>query len=87
VTLGGSGGASADEGAEGISSPAAVVVVVERNEREEPAVTVGALLLRSAGLRLVGAEAIVDHLVVLVDTTLHLRLTTAGGDGEGDRGE
>jgi hypothetical protein len=56
--------------------------VVGEDDGNEPAVSVGVLLLDSL-LRLIGAEAIVDDLVVLVDATLHLGAAAAGEEGEG----
>jgi hypothetical protein len=78
--------ASADYAAEAVASPAAVVVAVGDEEGEEAAVTVGTLLLYSL-LRLIGAEAIVDDLVVLVDAALHLGAAAAGEEGEGCGGQ
>jgi hypothetical protein len=49
-------------------------------------VPVGVLLLDSL-LRLIGAKAIVDDLVVLVDAALHLGAAAAGEKGEGCGGQ
>jgi hypothetical protein len=58
--------------------------VVGDKEREEAAVSVGALL----GLvGLVLAEAVVDDFVVLVDAALHLGAAAAGEEREGGGGE
>jgi hypothetical protein len=80
VAAAGCGGvaASADYTAEAVASPTAVVVVVRDEEREETSVTVRALLRGG----LVGAEAVVDYVVLLVDAPLHLWLATAGEHGE-----
>jgi hypothetical protein len=81
---GGGVAASADDAAETVPSPAAVIVVVRDQEGEEASVPVGALL---GGGGLVGAEAVVDYVVLLVDAALHLGLAAAGEEGECGCGE
>ena len=80
-------GASADYAAEAEASPSAVVVAVGDDDGDEAAVAVGALLLRALLVREVGAELVVDDVVLFVDAALHLGLLAAGEDGERGCGE
>jgi hypothetical protein len=85
VAASGCGGvaASADCAAEAVASPAAVVVAVGNEEREEAAVAVGTLLCGG----LVGAEAVVDYVILFVDAALHLRFAAASEERECGRGK
>jgi hypothetical protein len=69
--------------AETIASPAAVVVAVGDEDWEEAAVAIGSLLYPLLIGGEIGAEAVVDDMVVLVDAALHLGLSAAGEHGEG----
>jgi hypothetical protein len=60
--------------------------VVDGDEWDKATAAHWALLLLLL-IGLVGAEAIVDHMVLLIDTALHLRLAAAREDGEGCRSE
>ena len=75
--------ASANDAAEAVASPAAIVVTVGDDDGDESAVPVGSLL----GGGLVGAEVVIDYVVLFVHAALHLGLATAGEDGEGGCGE
>jgi hypothetical protein len=79
-TTDGSVATTADYRAEAVSAPAAVVVAVEEIGGKEAAVAVGPSLL--LGVLLVGAEAVIDDVVLFVDAALHLGLLTAGEHGE-----
>src|SRR5215469_8371107 len=69
-----------------ISSPAAVVVVIERMVRDISAATTHVRVLLVT-LWLLRAEAVIHHDVVLVHTTLHLRLAAAARHRESGRCE
>ncbi len=75
--------AAANRGAQAVPAPSAVVVAVGE-DGDETAVAVGSLL-RLVGLVL--TEAVVDDVVVLVDTALHLRFATASKERECRGGE
>jgi len=77
--------ATADYGAKSVASRAAVVVTVEEVGGKEAAVAVGSSLL--LGVVLVGAEAVVDDVVLFVDAALHLGLLAASEHGECGGGE
>jgi hypothetical protein len=80
--------ATADQAAEAITAPSAIVVVVGDDDWEETAVAVRSLLLNAllVGWK-VGAEAVVDDLVVLVDAALHLGFLAASEHRECGCGE
>jgi len=62
--------------AKAIPSTSAIVVAIHRNvEREESAMSVGTLFYPL--LRLIRTEVIGDNIVVLVDTSLHLRTSAS----------
>src|ERR1700679_570101 len=67
----------------GEAAQAAVIVAVHGDEGDVAAVAVGALLLVRLGL----AEAVVDDVVVLVDTALHVGFAAAGEERQGSRCE
>ena len=73
-------GAAFGVGADAVTSPPSVVIAVWKDDGDKAAVAIWALL----GLVwLVFAEAVVDDVVVLVNTALHLGRAAAGEDGEG----
>ena len=74
--------AATNYAAETVASPAAVVVVVERDEGEEASASPRWLLLGLA-LGLISAKAVVDDFVVFVDTALHLGLAATHRHGKG----
>jgi hypothetical protein len=83
VTGCGSVTASADYAAEAEAAPSPVIVAVRNDDGEEAAVAVGALLRGG----LVGAEAVVDYVILLVDAALHLGFAAAGEERECGRGK
>jgi hypothetical protein len=84
----GSVSTTADDAAEAVAAPSAVVVAVGEEDGDEAAVTVGALLLDAllVGWE-VGAELVVDDVVLFVDAALHLGFLAAGEEGESGCGE
>ena len=79
--------ASANYAAKAIAPPAAVIVAIGDDDGDESAVAVGALLLGALLVREIGAEAVIDYVVLFVDAPLHLGLAAAGEEGECGCGE
>ena len=74
--------------AEAIATPTTIVVAIGNEDGEEAAVAIGSLLLLYALLvsGKVGAELIVDDMVLFIDAALHLGFLAAGEHREGGCG-